>query len=143
MRRKQRFGDRTLGMPDRRASHRFPLKLAVRYRSIGSATPSEWTTSESVNISSNGLFFRTPEAVMPGQSLEAMVSWPVLLDKHIPLRLVTKGSVVRNATEGTAMRFETYEFRTSHIASEKQSLLTVAHGLATNLNSAAQIKIAG
>lgn len=101
-------------MPERRASYRFPLRLPIRYRTVGSRRASEWVLSESVNISSGGLFFRTAEALAPGQSLEAFVAWPLLLDKHIPLRLVTKGPAVRNDGLGTAMRFETYEFRTGH-----------------------------
>ena len=102
-------------MPDRRASHRFPLHLPIRYRMLGPSQSVEWLSSESVNISSGGLYFRTAEAVPPGQNLEAFVAWPLLLDKHIPLRLVTKGPVVRNDGIGTAMRFETYEFRTGQV----------------------------
>jgi hypothetical protein len=120
-------------MPERRASHRFPLRLPIRYRMIGASHTSEWFSTESVNISSGGLFFRTAEAVPPGQSLEAFVSWPLLLDKHIPLRLVTKGPVVRNDGIGAAMRFETYEFRTGQIHAE-------AHNIMANLRSESEYK---
>jgi len=105
-------------MPDRRATHRFPLHLAVKYRRIGPPGSSDWTITESLNISSGGLFFKASEPIPTGQALEMMISWPVLLDKHIPLRLVTKGPVVRNMQGGTAMRFETYEFRTAQIPME-------------------------
>ena len=98
---------------------------------IGQSQTSEWIATESVNISSGGLFFRTEEAVPPGQSLEAYVAWPLLLDKHIPLRLVTKGSVVRNDGIGAAMRFETYEFRTCQIHAE-------ANALVANLRNASE-----
>lgn len=84
----------------------------MKYRPIGTSVPAEWIPTESVNISSAGILFKTPEAVQPGQSLEALISWPVFLDKRIPLKLVTKGLIVRNGPEGSAMRFETYEFRT-------------------------------
>lgn len=108
------FGDRKAGLKDRRASHRFPLRLSVRYRTLGTSERSEWIPSESVNISSAGILFQTPEAVPPGQSLEALIAWPVFLDKRIPLKLVTRGLVVRNTEGGSAMRFENYEFRTCH-----------------------------
>ncbi len=144
MRRKRFFGDRTLGMPDRRTSFRFPLQLPVRYRAIGSSTPSEWIVSESVDISSGGLFFKTSEAVVPGQSLEAWVSWPVFLDNHIPLRLATKGLVVRNAPEGVAMRFETYEFRTGQVSAEARAAAAAAAAPAeTSLSLGSSLKIAG
>lgn len=115
MRRKNIFGNRKTGLADRRASRRFPLRLALKYRSLGPA-PSEWIVSESVDISSGGLLFRTQEAVPPGQPIEAWISWPMFLDKHVPLRLATRGAVVRNSAGGCAMRFETYEFRTCHVS---------------------------
>lgn len=106
------FGDRKAGLRDRRTSHRFPLHLSVKYRPFGNPERTEWVPSESVNISSAGILFKTPEAVPPGQSLEALIAWPVFLDKRIPLKLVIRGLVVRNTENGSAMRFETYEFRT-------------------------------
>lgn len=109
------FGDRKTGLADRRANRRFPLRLALKYRSLG-PTPSEWVASESVDISSGGVFFRTAEAMPPGQLIEAWIAWPVFLDKHVPLRLATRGAVVRNASGGCAMRFEACEFRTYHIS---------------------------
>jgi c-di-GMP-binding flagellar brake protein YcgR len=113
------FGDRKSGLRDRRASYRFPLRLSVKYRPLGNTERSEWMPSESVNISSAGILFKTPDAVPPGQSLEALIAWPVFLDKRIPLKLVIKGLVVRNADNSSAMRFETYEFRTCHPAEAK------------------------
>jgi hypothetical protein len=71
--------------------------------------------TESLNISSGGIFFRTPQTVQPRENLEAWIGWPVLLDMHLPLRLITKGWIVRNDDAGTAMRFDTYEFRTGHV----------------------------
>ena len=116
--RQPRYGDRKSGLPDRRASHRFPLRFAIKYRPTGMGVAAHWVFSESVDISSGGVFFRTAETVAPGQSLEAWVAWPILLDKHIPLRLVTKGLVVRNDGIGAAMRFETFEFRTGQVQAE-------------------------
>ena len=101
---------------------------------------SDWALTESVNISSGGVFLRTPEAILPGQIIEAWVAWPVLLDKHIPLRLVAKGAVVRNEAAGTAVRFETYEFRTGHVHSEARNLL---NGLAADNRREASMKVAG
>lgn len=104
--------------PDRRTSRRFPLRLAVRYRRTGSSPVSNWMSSESLNISSTGLLFTTTEAVQPGQGIEAFIAWPVCLDNRIPLKLVIKGSIVRNAGDHTAVCFERYEFKTSQMPSE-------------------------
>lgn len=141
MKRQPRYGDRILGLPDRRASYRFPLRLAVKYRWLEAGVPSDWALTESVNISSGGVFFRTPQGVPPGQSLEACFAWPVLLDKHIPLRLVTKGSVVRHDGAGTAMRFETYEFRTGHVHAEPHNAAALRAG--GHVTGEAGLKIAG
>jgi hypothetical protein len=142
MRRQPRYGDRASGLPDRRASRRFPLRLAIKYRKLGAAGTSDWCVSESVNISSGGVFFCTQEAFPPGQSLEACFAWPVLLDKHIPLRLVAKGPVVRNDGTGTAMRFETYEFRTTHVHVEAHNVVAARHAEG-HVNGETGLKIAG
>jgi PilZ domain-containing protein len=98
---------------DRRTSRRFPLRLAIKYRGVGSLTNPEWTSSESVNISSSGLLFTTTGAFKPGQAVEAFLTWPVWLDKRIPLKLVIKGPIVRSAGDQSAIRFERYEFKTT------------------------------
>jgi hypothetical protein len=97
---------------DRRASTRFPLHLAVRYRVIRSPQTPQWTVSETVNISSTGLLFTTEENVLPGQGMEVFVSWPVALNDKVPLKLALKGPVVRSEGNHAAMRFDKYEFRT-------------------------------
>jgi len=98
---------------ERRASRRFPLRLAIRYRWLGASTGSDWATSESLNISSSGLLFTTAGALSPGQAVEAFIAWPVWLDKRIPLKLVIRGPVVRNIGDQSAIRFERYEFKTA------------------------------
>jgi hypothetical protein len=105
-------GDPATADRDRRTGRRFPLRLSVWYRSIGDPVSSTWTPGESVNISRSGLLFTTPEPVNRGQSVEALIAWPVFLDKRVPLKLVIKGPVVRSTADGTAMSFGRYEFRT-------------------------------
>ncbi len=98
-----------------RTSRRFPLRLAIRYRWLGSSAGSDWANSESLNISSSGLLFKTSGALSPGQAVEAFIAWPVWLDRLnvIPLKLVIRGPVVRNVGDQSAIRFERYEFKTA------------------------------
>jgi len=98
---------------DRRTRSRFPLRLAVSYRRIGS--PVKWVSSESLNISSTGLLFTTNETVLPGQGIEAFIAWPVCLDNRVALKLVIKGCIVRNVGDQSAVCFERYEFKTSQM----------------------------
>jgi hypothetical protein len=98
---------------ERRTSRRFPLRLAIRYRWLGSSNGADWANGESLNISSSGLLFTTSGTLAPGQAVEAFIAWPVWLDKRIPLKLVIRGPVVRNASDQSAIRFERYEFKTA------------------------------
>jgi hypothetical protein len=98
---------------DRRASQRFPLHLAVRYRLVNDKqTKNQWTIGLSVNISSTGILFQGAEAIQAGQGVEAYVNWPVSLDNKVPLKLAVKGPIVRSDGTHSAMRFERYEFKT-------------------------------
>jgi hypothetical protein len=99
---------------------------------------SDWSSTETLNISSEGMFIRIPPAVQPRENLEVWIAWPVPLDKHIPLRLITKGRVVRNGEAGTAMRFNNYEFRTGYLLGEARGMRSDGHA-----NGEANIKIAG
>jgi hypothetical protein len=101
---------------DRRSRQRFPLHLALRYRRAKSRVVSDWTTSQSLNISSTGLFFMTPELLPQGEAVEAFLVWPVSLDNRVPLKLILKGSIARTDGDRAAMRFETYEFKTRNVA---------------------------
>ena len=103
------------GPQERRASQRFPLRLPVKYRRIGSQSISNWTTSESVNISSSGLLFTTSETIRTGQGIEAFIAWPVSLERRIPLKLVVRGFIVRTTGDQSAVCFERHEFKTSHM----------------------------
>jgi hypothetical protein len=114
-------GDARPETHDRRTSQRFPLRLAVKYRATGSRFSSTWVVGESVNISSDGLLIAGPEAVKAGQPVEALIAWPVLLDKRIPLKLVINGSIVRSSGDHTAIRFTKYQFRTCQTPAENQS----------------------
>jgi hypothetical protein len=109
-------GESTPDANDRRTNRRFPLRLAVKYRWLGSPAGSDWAISETVNISSSGLLFATTLLLLPGQAVEACIAWPVWLDKHIPLKLAVKGPIVRNAGDKSAIRFERYEFKTAPAA---------------------------
>lgn len=112
---------------DRRTSHRFPLRLPIRFRFTDDLPGCNWTSSESLNISSSGLLFATMELVMPGRGIEAFIAWPVFLDKRIPLNLVIKGSVVRNSAGHSAMYFERHEFRTGAVTVPQKALVPTLH----------------
>jgi hypothetical protein len=98
---------------DRRVNQRFSLRLAVKCRRIEPhAALDSIILGESLNISSKGLLFKSSEALLTGQAVEAFIDWPMLLDSHIRLTLVVEGVVVRTTDEYAAVRIDRYEFRT-------------------------------
>ena len=100
---------------ERRSSHRFSLRLPIKCRRTEPLSRFRTDVSEVLNISSKGLVFTTTEAFQPGQSVEASIEWPVLLDSHVRLTLVVEGEVVRKVGDQTAIRFEKHEFKTRRV----------------------------
>ena len=89
------------------------MRLAVQCRRIDPRlTLDRLVSGESLNISSKRMLFTTTEAFLPGQVVEALIDWPMLLDQRVRLTLAVEGVVVRTAEDQAAMRIERYEFRT-------------------------------
>jgi hypothetical protein len=124
---------------DRRSKRRFPIRMGMWFRpAAGQHSAAEWTAGESLNVSSTGLLFSGPDAVLPGQALpgqalpgqalpgqalpgqriEALIDWPVPLKNRGDLRLALEGVIVRSIDAKTAMRVEHYEFRLSNATQE-------------------------
>jgi len=97
---------------ERRTNARFDCHLAVSYQTLEKPFLSGQGTSETLNISSKGVLFRTEEALEPGQLVQVSVDWPARLENQIPLKLVAEGRIVRNIKGVAAMTIEKYEFRT-------------------------------
>ncbi len=98
--------------PDRRAKVRDPIKLRVRYRTLGRSPVAG--VGESINLSSQGIFVLAPHQQKPsvGSRLEAIVEWPIMLNGNSLLELVTLGTVQRTANDGFAASFGKHKFRT-------------------------------
>ena len=98
--------------PERRAKVRDPIKLRVRYRTLG-RTPVNGV-GESLNLSSQGIFVAAPHQQKPsvGSRVEAIVEWPIMLNGSSLLELVTLGTVQRTVNDGFAASFGKHKFRT-------------------------------
>ena len=84
------------------------------FRPAGVRAPAQWTEGESLNLSSTGLLFSCPDAILPGQKIEALIDWPSRPNNRGDLRLALEGVIVRSIDEKAAMRVEHYEFRLSN-----------------------------
>jgi hypothetical protein len=97
---------------ERRTSPRFPFEQPVSYRVLDAGLARPVSSGVTIDMSSAGILFHTPEPVDEGKRLELCVRWPVTLEGGCPLKLVAVGRVVRAELGRAAMRIEKYEFRT-------------------------------
>ena len=96
---------------ERRSKARYPVKLTVRYRTVG-RHQSVNGVGHTLNMSSGGLLVSAQHEVSAGSRLEVNVEWPLLLDGAIPLQLVAHGKVGRCGGSMFAISFAQYQFRT-------------------------------
>jgi hypothetical protein len=98
---------------ERRSCDRFPIERDVRYKIFGTHhNVIQIGMGKSLNMSSSGVLFTTESILREGQRVELAVSWPVLLNKVLPLKLVAIGRLVRSQGTQAAMSIEKYEFKT-------------------------------
>jgi hypothetical protein len=96
---------------ERRSKARYPVKLTVRYRTVGRHQLVNGV-GHTLNMSSGGLLVSAQHEVSAGSRLEVNVEWPLLLDGAVPLQLVAHGKVVRCGGSMFAISFVQYQFRT-------------------------------
>ena len=96
---------------ERRSKARYPVKLTVRYRTIGRSHAVNGV-GQTLNMSSGGLLLHAEHEMPAGLRLELNVEWPLLLNGTVPLQLVAHGKVVRGRGSEFAVSFVQYQFRT-------------------------------
>ena len=100
---------------ERRASTRFPVKLAVSYAVSGRRLPGETGSGSTIDLSSSGLSFTADKRLLLGQRLDVSIDWPALLDGGVQLQLVISGVVVRTDETITALQIQRHEFKTRRV----------------------------
>lgn len=96
---------------ERRSKARYPVSLAVRYRTVGRNNRVDGV-GHTLNMSSGGLLVSAEHEVSAGARMEINVEWPLLLNGKVPLQLVASGRVVRCGGSMFAVSFAQYQFRT-------------------------------
>jgi hypothetical protein len=97
---------------ERRTKSRFPLRMNVRYQSLGTDRPIAGV-GQTVNVSSSGVLVTCNSTIHEGTRVRVVFEWPSLLNGTIPLQLLTTGIVVRRQDSGLAIAFDAYQFRTA------------------------------
>jgi hypothetical protein len=97
---------------DRRRSDRFAIEREIRYRALNKRGGEEAGEGKTVNMSSSGVLFTSPQILRPGRRIELAISWPAQLNNKCALKLVARGRIVRFENGLAAMEIQQYEFRT-------------------------------
>jgi len=105
---------------EKRSKIRFPLDLPLKFTGASKGMRIQGTGTV-LSISSEGVAFRTDQALGLGMKVTASFGWPVLLNNQCMLQIFTEGEVIRIDGSLTVIRIRRYEFRTSGSNAFKQS----------------------
>jgi hypothetical protein len=117
------------GLPERRATTRFPVREEVKYKLLHRRSEQASGTGQTVNIGSGGILFTTEEKLPVGRMVELSVNWPARLHGTCPLKFVALGRVVRSEAHSAAIQVEKYQFKTRGTLSGTASNGTASNGI--------------
>ena len=95
---------------DRRVQRRYPLELDLEFRIIDGDMVVATGAGKTGNISSGGVLFHAADGVPNGPHVELACRWPAVLGNAPFLELRIFGRLVRNDSQGVAMRMTRYHF---------------------------------
>lgn len=111
----------------RRGDKRYDIALTLRFAALHRGDLPATGTGESVNVSRTGMLFRCEGRLALGDSLVAVLDWPVAARDNEPLKLVVTGHVVRTRRGLVAMVIHTHRLLREHEL-EKRTQLFWARG---------------
>jgi hypothetical protein len=97
---------------DRRSGHRYPIDASFEYRLVRQRKVIQSGRGRTVNISSSGVLLEVEQPLAPGVRIELSIAWPARLEGYALLQLFVAGRTVRAEGGRTAVRIQTYDFRT-------------------------------
>jgi len=106
---------------DRRAHHRYPIRLDVEYKLQKKGRVILHGIGRTLNISSGGAFLAVNDSLEIGGLIELAINWPLLLDGFCPLKLKIRGLIVRSDINGIAVEIQHHEFRTAGVLRAHQN----------------------
>ena len=97
---------------DRRKKRRFPIRREARYKLLADGAIIDSGTAQTINISSGGIAFTIDHELKRGAFIELSISWPVLLDNSLPMRMIAFGRMLRCEGRKAVCTVDKVEFRT-------------------------------
>jgi hypothetical protein len=85
----------------------------LRYKLVEGRTVLATGAGHTIDMGSGGVAFFAEDELKPGATVELSISWPALLDRTCPMRLVVFGRVLRGAGRNTVCSVDRHEFRTA------------------------------
>lgn len=98
---------------DRRSEHRYPVKVALKYRIVLPNRKVVTGIGGTVNMSSGGVLVQIADSLPKGIAIELSIAWPARLNHTVALKLHVIGQTVRTLDNCTAVAIHRHEFRTS------------------------------
>src|SRR5579863_1662409 len=98
---------------DRRSKRRFCTNQDLRYELLGDHDRIIGSGGGTIlNISSAGVCFTTENGFTRGAKVKLTISWPVLLDGRVRIKLIIRGAVLRATSNTVVAKTEAYGFYT-------------------------------
>jgi|SRR5579871_5015479 len=115
-------GHSPLILVERRSKVRYPIIASAQCRGLKGRVILGSGQGTIRNISSEALMIETECSLADGGCAEVAITWPVLLDGQVNLRLLVVGRVLRIGDGCAAIAIEKYEYRTfgNHAASGRK-----------------------
>jgi hypothetical protein len=101
----------TIPRTDERRYRRYQLRLNLHYKFLETRVVGSGGSGRTLNISSHGVLFDSDRPMPDRCDINLEPDWLFLLDSVHHLKVV-QGNIVRRHGIRTAVRFETYDFRT-------------------------------
>ena len=96
----------------RRTKHRFPMQRDLHYKMTEDGVQTAAGSGTTLAIGSGGVALTADQAMRVGAFVELSISWPMLLDECLPIRLIVFGRVLQVSGQRAECSLEKYEFRT-------------------------------
>lgn len=104
---------------DQRSHRRYPITLDVEYKLIHKGQVERFGFGKTLNVSSGGACFESPDVLPVERLIELVMKWPFLLEGVCPLRLVMRGRIVRCDGRQIAVHVKHHEFRTAGVRASR------------------------
>jgi PilZ domain len=95
---------------ERRLQRRYSLELDLEFKIVNGDKVVSTGAGITENLSSGGVLFHTSEQVVSGPNVELAVRWPAILGNAPFLELRISGRLIRNDSNGVAIRMSKYQF---------------------------------